>query len=206
MHRMEQLSALSSFEHERYKLVWRLRIIAPPCLYSSNKAIHPQLLYFFIFLVMKTLPFWKKSLYSALIFFGTLIVLSVGYSAWNAAMSKVSPGNPLSAAGWNALVDNIADLDSRWSRSGGNLVFTGGNVGVGTTSPQTPMHIMGSISAPSISGTPNGSLMIGSNETGVQVAMGITADVSPQYGWIQPRYANNGNVHNLVLNPNGGNV
>lgn len=75
---------------------------------------------------------FKKSLYSALVFFGTLIVLTVGYAAWT-TMGHVSSGNPLTATSWNALVDNIADLDSRWSRVGGNIAFTGGNVGIGTT-------------------------------------------------------------------------
>lgn len=97
------------------------------------------------FFFMKTLAFWKKPLYSALVFFGTLIVLSVGYAAWNAAMSKVTAGNPLTATAWNALVDNIADLDSRWARSGSNLAFTGGSVGIGTTSPGTALDVNGSI-------------------------------------------------------------
>lgn len=90
---------------------------------------------------METLSFWKKPLYSALIFFGTLIVLSIGYAAWNTAMSKVTSGSLLTSAGWNALVDNIADLDSRWSRVGSNIAFTGGNVGIGTTSPVNPLHV-----------------------------------------------------------------
>ena len=84
---------------------------------------------------MHDISFLKKSLYSALVFFGTIMVLSIGYAAWNNSMGKVSIGNTLSASGWNALVDNISDLDDRWARSGGNVVFTGGNVGIGTTSP-----------------------------------------------------------------------
>lgn len=32
-------------------------------------------------------------------------------------------------------MDNIADIDSRWSRVGGGIAFTGGNVGIGTTIP-----------------------------------------------------------------------
>lgn len=81
------------------------------------------------------IPSLKKSLYSALVFFGTLMVLSVGYAAWT-TLGHVSSGNPLTATSWNALVDNIADLDSRWGRVGGNIAFTGGNVGIGTTNLQ----------------------------------------------------------------------
>jgi len=39
------------------------------------------LIYFFYVSCMKTLSFWKKSIYSAVIFFSTLLVLSVGYGA-----------------------------------------------------------------------------------------------------------------------------
>ncbi len=81
-----------------------------------------------------------------------------------------------------------------------------GSVGIGAEGPQAPLHILGSIDAPSNSATPNGGVMIGGAGTGVQMSMGVTADASPQYGWIQPRYSNNSNVYNLVLNPNGGNV
>ena len=69
------------------------------------------------------------------------MVLSVGYAVWNSTMSQVSSGDPLTSTKWNAFVDNIADLDSRWSRSGGNLAFTGGNVGIGTTTPGTKLHL-----------------------------------------------------------------
>lgn len=94
---------------------------------------------------MKIPSFWKKPLYSALVFFGTLIVLSVGYATWNSAMSKVTVGNPLTATAWNALVDNITDIDSRWSRSGGNIAFTGGNVGIGTVTPGAKLDVNGDI-------------------------------------------------------------
>ena len=77
----------------------------------------------------------RKSIYSALVFFGTIMILSIGYATWNSTMGKVNTGNPLSASGWNALVDNISDLDSRWSRNGAAIVYTGGNVGIGTVSP-----------------------------------------------------------------------
>lgn len=94
---------------------------------------------------MNTPSFLKKSFYSALVFFGTLIVLSVGYAAWNATMSSVTAGNPLTANGWNSLVDNIADLNNRWGRSGSDLVFTGGDVGIGTTNPNEKLEVNGKV-------------------------------------------------------------
>ena len=93
-----------------------------------------------------TNSFIRKSLYSALVFFGTIMVLSVGYATWNSTMGKVSVGSSLSASGWNALVDNIGDLDSRWSRNGSAIVYTGGNVGIGITNPKGPLHIKASAS------------------------------------------------------------
>lgn len=70
------------------------------------------------------------------------MVLSVGYATWNNTMGKVNTGNPLSASGWNALVDNIEDLDGRWSRNGAAIVYTGGNVGIGTTSPSYKLEVI----------------------------------------------------------------
>ncbi len=83
----------------------------------------------------------RKSFYSALVFFGTIMVLSIGYATWNNTMGKVNTGNPLSASGWNALVDNITDLEGRWSRNGLAIGYTGGNVGIGTASPGAPLTV-----------------------------------------------------------------
>lgn len=48
-------------------------------------------------------------------FFGTLTALTIGYAAWNnpLSMSTVSSGSGLTANGWNALVNNLNDLDAR---------------------------------------------------------------------------------------------
>lgn len=92
---------------------------------------------------MKTLSFWKKSVYSGLVFFGTIMVLSVGYAVWNSTMSQVSSGDSLTATKWNAFVDNINDLNSRWSRVGSDLVFTGGKVGIGTANPTAKLDVQG---------------------------------------------------------------
>lgn len=83
---------------------------------------------------MKTPSFWKKSLYSALIFFGTLVILSIGYGALAGGLStadRVGSGSGLTSASWNRIVDGVLDLDTRLS----NLSFLGGNVGIGVPSP-----------------------------------------------------------------------
>lgn len=87
---------------------------------------------------MKTLSFWKKPFYSALVFFGTLVVLSVGYSLVGnlSATDKVGSGSGLTATSWNKIVDGILDLDTRLS----NLSFTGGSVGIGV-SPSAKLHV-----------------------------------------------------------------
>lgn len=97
---------------------------------------------------MRTLSFWKKSVYSGVVFFGTVVVLSVGYAVWNSTMSSVTSGSSLTAGGWNALVDNINDLNSRWSRVGNDIAFTGGNVGIGV-SPSQKLSVAGTVESTS---------------------------------------------------------
>jgi hypothetical protein len=90
---------------------------------------------------MKNLSFWKKSVYSGLVFFGTVIVLTVGYALFNSplSMSTVGSGSGLTANGWNALVNNINDLNTRLS----NISFSGVNVGIGTTNPGALLDLAG---------------------------------------------------------------
>ena len=102
-----------------------------------------------------------------------------------------------------------ADTVAKWTGTttlGNSSIYDNGKVGIGTTGPQVPLHVMGTYNAPSAGSAPNGSLVLGSTSTGVQMAMGVTADVEPQYGWIQSRYMSNANTYNLVLQPYGGNV
>jgi hypothetical protein len=84
---------------------------------------------------------FKRPVLSAVAFFGTLLALSVGYAAWNSGMAKVNTGDTMYASSWNALVDNINDLDSRWARNGAAIAYTGGNVGIGTASPSAPLEV-----------------------------------------------------------------
>jgi hypothetical protein len=97
---------------------------------------------------MKTSELLKKSVYSATAFFATLCVLSVGYGAYS-ALSNVNVGDPLSKDAWNQMVGNLEDLNARWSRSGGNIAYTGGNVGIGTASPGQKLTVAGTIESTS---------------------------------------------------------
>lgn len=58
---------------------------------------------------------FKKSFYSALVFFGTLVVLSVGYSLVGSLSTadKVGSGSGLTATSWNRIIDGVLDLDMR---------------------------------------------------------------------------------------------
>ena len=49
-------------------------------------------------------------------FFATVTALTVGYAAYS-GLSDVNAGDALTKTAWNAMVANLADLDSRWSRS-----------------------------------------------------------------------------------------
>lgn len=104
---------------------------------------------------MNTLSFWKKSVYSALMFFGTLMVLSVGYAVLSSGLSnadKVGSGSGLTAASWNKIIDGIFELDTRTA----NIFSSGGNVGIGTVSPRAKLQIHGNGFAPSsVDGSPN---------------------------------------------------
>ncbi len=64
---------------------------------------------------MKTPFSFKKPAYSAIVFFGTALSLSLGYAAWDGAMSTVVSGSVLSTANWNAIVNNVNHLNDRTS-------------------------------------------------------------------------------------------
>jgi len=66
---------------------------------------------------MKPLSFWKKSFYSALVFFGTVIALSVGYSNYISVYpANVGTGSGLSSGEWNKMVSALQTLDSNLSK------------------------------------------------------------------------------------------
>ena len=81
-----------------------------------------------------------------------------------------------------------------------------GYVGIGTTSPAAGLHVAANAAAiPSTTATPNGSFIIGGNNTAVIGSMGIY-NAAPAYFWLQPRDGATATWYNTVLNPNGGNV
>lgn len=61
----------------------------------------------------------KKPFLLSLVFFGTLAILTVGYAAWNSPLTMITAESwsGLTANGWNALVNNINDLNTRLSNA-----------------------------------------------------------------------------------------
>lgn len=55
-----------------------------------------------------------------------------------------------------------------------------------------------------LSSSANGSLIISASGTGVLAHLGIQANTTPQYAWLQVRHATNGSAYNLTLQPLGG--
>ena len=90
---------------------------------------------------MKDFSFLKKPLYSALVFFGTLLALSVGYSNYISSYpANVGTGSGLSSTQWNKMVSGLQTLDTNLS----NFSFVGGNIGIGTASPGAKLEVNGS--------------------------------------------------------------
>ncbi|OQX01636.1 MAG: hypothetical protein BWK80_59545 [Desulfobacteraceae bacterium IS3] len=89
-----------------------------------------------------------------------------------------------------------------WVPSGANMYYTGGNIGVGTTTPAAPLHINGSVIGTDLSGYSTRWSFTGSQN-------GMTAGlVSPNYPYLQG-YRDNitaAATAPLLLNPFGGNV
>jgi len=116
---------------------------------------------------MKTPSLIKNAIYSALVFFGTLFVLSVGYATFTALQSSdAGPGKSLTSTMMQTVIGNLSDLDSRvsgvttslstlsgavsslqsvtggiWSSGGGSIYYNTGNVGIGATNPNSLLHI-----------------------------------------------------------------
>lgn len=78
------------------------------------------------FFSMKTQTSVKNSVFSAIAFFGTLLSLSLAYAAWDGTMSTVISGNPLSAANWNAIVNNVNHLNDRSAVLSANSIRSNG--------------------------------------------------------------------------------
>jgi hypothetical protein len=96
---------------------------------------------------------FRKSAIAAVGFFGTLGVLSVGYSAYISSLpATANSGATLSSVEWNKMVTALSTLDNNLS----NLTFSGGNVGIGTSSPAAKLHANGPIIRTIAHATANG--------------------------------------------------
>ena len=84
----------------------------------------------------------------------------------------------------------------------GNLFTTGGNVGIGTTSPITKLNVQGDMS--SIFAIDNSQFMI-SGQSNSNKRLGLMIDTTNNVGLIQAGFHGTGG-YNLGLNPGGGNI
>lgn len=88
----------------------------------------------------------KKPFSFAIVFFGIFGTLSIGYSALTAGLTtgdRVSSGAVLSSDSWNRIVNSVLELDARTSP----FSSSGGNVGIGVTSPTAKLEVNGTVKA-----------------------------------------------------------
>lgn len=84
---------------------------------------------------------FKSPVLSAVAFFGTLCVLSVGYSAYVASYpATASSGATLSSGEWNKMVSGLQTLDTKLSVFN---ITAGGMVGIGGVTPTVPLVVSG---------------------------------------------------------------
>ncbi|MDQ1344407.1 MAG: hypothetical protein QG650_1128 [Patescibacteria group bacterium] len=81
---------------------------------------------------------FKRPFLSAVVFFGTLGALSVGYSAYS-GLSAVTSSDKLTVGMWTQVKDNFDELNARTSA----LSYSGGNVGIGTANPTNKLEVNG---------------------------------------------------------------
>ncbi|SDX70836.1 hypothetical protein SAMN05444410_1333 [Hydrobacter penzbergensis] len=88
-----------------------------------------------------------------------------------------------------------------------NIFPANGNVGIGTTSPRSALHVEGASGLPPTSGNINAGRMRLNGAGNIALDFGALENASPYPAWIQAHDANNwASNFPLLLNPNGGNV
>jgi hypothetical protein len=80
----------------------------------------------------------KSPILSAIAFFGTLGMLSIGYSAYS-SLSTVTSSDKLTVGMWTQVKDNFDELNARTA----NISSSGGNVGIGTVNPTNKLDVNG---------------------------------------------------------------
>lgn len=88
----------------------------------------------------------KRTLIPVVVSFGIFGTLSVGYSALTSGLNtgdRVGSGSVLSSDSWNRMVNSVLELDARTSP----FSSSGGNVGIGVTSPTAKLEVNGTVKA-----------------------------------------------------------
>lgn len=169
---------------------------------------------------VNTVPYWLSTgalgftnlQYNASGHFGLGVEPNASY-LFQAEGASSSPlfylANTGSGATLWAFNGNTTGTALRVQASGGNAgIFTGGNVGIGTTGPVLPLHIAttSAAPAPTVGATAVGSLRLSTSDSPLVLDVGLADDLYLG-AWLQARYASNAATKSpILLNPTGGNV
>ncbi len=129
----------------------------------------------------------------------------VGYvPAWNEITGKPTFATVATSGSYNDLTDKPTIVNSQWTTSGSNIYYNSGNVGIGTSSPETYIHAHGS----PVNSRGQLSLSAPSGE-GIFLSF-YDADIFKAYLWYdvgdEDLRLQNFTSGDLNLNPYGGNV
>jgi hypothetical protein len=123
---------------------------------------------------------------------------------------KITPGGNLNLIGLvNVSIPGNLSVGGNVSVDSSTLFVDSesNRVGIGTTGPDSALHILGANTLPDSSGTstPDSSLRLGNSATNVILDVGIDNTIG--LSWLQSRnQANYVTNYHLILNPNGGKV
>jgi hypothetical protein len=120
---------------------------------------------------------------------------------YNYAGSSVLGGIGNSSGRIRIMTGGVGDTYERLS------ITSGGNVGIGTPSPNLKLSVLGANGAPASSGTTQNGVLRLSGGTGIYNVLDFGINETNDYSWIQSTRANNLGVYDkLALQPLGGNV